>query len=175
MAEWSAGVAADHQYQELENTLLYTFLPLFLVNINGNYWQELDSLPDDTWDQLRDGIRDAFETTIARFRNNGRVLHIIDRIQHALYWGLRGYFAVPFPGERLDAHLDTAFTFILTTLTPFYAEFRTEMVQVNYVIHKIQTYWREANTNPAHLLCRRRLMHEYLETTNVLNACTGFS
>ena len=161
MAEWSAGVAADHQYQELENNLLYTFLPQFLVNINANYWQELDSLPDDTWDHLRYGIRDEFETTIARFRNNGRVIHILDRMQHAMYWGLRGYFAVPFPGGRLDAHLDTAFTFILTVLTPFYADIRTEMVQVNYFVQKIQKNWREANTNPDYLLCRRRLMYEY--------------
>jgi len=167
MAEWSAGVAADHQYQELENNLLYTFIPQFLDNINANYWQALDSLPDDTWDHLRDGIRDEFESIRTRFRNNSRVLHIIDRMQHAMYWGLRGYFAVPFPGERLDAHLDTAFTFILTVLTPFYVEIRTEMVQVNYVAHKIQTYWREANTNPGYLLCRRRLMHEYLENTTV--------
>ena len=161
MAEWSAGVAADHQYQDLEHNIVYVFLPNFLVNLDTDYWEHNNSLPHATRHHIRDGIRAAFELTAYRFRNNGRVLHVMDRIEHALYWGLIGYFAGPFPGERLDAHLDTAFTFILNTLAVFYTEIRTEMVQVNYWIQKIQKNWREANTNPDYLLCRRLLMYEY--------------
>jgi hypothetical protein len=42
-----------------------------------------------------------------------------------------------------------------------YAQLRTEMLMVNHNAQIIQRVWREANTNPARLACRRRLMREF--------------
>ena len=49
-----------------------------------------------------------------------------------------------------------------------YAPLRTEMIMANHNAEVLQRTWRRCITDPNHPACRRRLMHEFDQATNLL-------
>jgi hypothetical protein len=160
MEEWSAGAAADEQFEELETNIFDGFLTEFLTELNVNYWHELDTLPNETWRRLEDGIRDVAEPMRIQFRFNSPVTKLIDSFVYAVCWALRGYLSGPFPEGHLAARLDGVFNLVHDVILSLYADLRTEMVVANHSAHTIQKHWRECNVNPVYMACRHRLQRE---------------
>ena len=50
-----------------------------------------------------------------------------------------------------------------------YANLRTEMTMVNHSAHIIQRKWRRSITDPAYLVCRKRLMYEFKKISSEMD------
>jgi hypothetical protein len=49
-----------------------------------------------------------------------------------------------------------------------YAPLRTEMIMANHNAEVLHRTWRRCITDPSHPACRRRLMYEFDQATNLL-------
>lgn len=158
----------DARIQELENLIATHLQYALLVNINLNFWEELDELDNDSVQVIRDIVHDVFEPMRLVYTGTTVEEIIIDCktiIEHALVASMN----VPFPRDPIMHihHVVRNMTDIFINRT--YANLRTEMVMVNHHARVLQRAWREAVSNPTRAACRRRLMREFneLETGGV--------
>ena len=153
-------MTVDDQLEAFENRLTTQLQYALFVNINLDYWEELDELDNVSIQVIRDIVHDVFEpilsvytgTSAAPLLEGSRLL-----IEHALLASMN----VPFPRDAI-LHVHRVVNNMLHIfIQTAYAQLRTEMIMVNHNAHVLQRVWREAITNPARLVCRRRLMREF--------------
>ena len=155
-------MSVDDQLEAFETRLTAHLQYALFVNINLDYWEELDELDNVSVQVIGDIVHDVFAPLLAMYRDTPAApplerCHVL--IEHALLASMN----VPFPRDpilhvhRVIQNMRTIF--IRTT----YAQLRTEMIMVNHHVHVLQRTWREANTNPTRLPCRRRLEREFAE------------
>ena len=172
-------MTVDDQIDAFETRLTAQLQYALFVNINIDYWEELDELDAVSVQVIRDIVHDVFEplsltytgTPVVPILHGCRLI-----IEHALVASMN----VPFPRDPiLHVHRvvqNMLHVFIQTT----YAQLRTEMIMVNHNAQVLQRTWREVNTNPAWRSCRRRLMREFEDAGAYSQAllgiqCTGRS
>ena len=150
----------DDQIAQFETRLTAQMQYALFVNINLDYWEELDELDNISVQVIRDIVHDVFAPLLATYRDTPVVPLLRDcsgLIEHALIASMN----VPFPRDPiLHVHRviqNMLAIFIQTT----YAQLRTEMIMVNHNAQVLQRTWRVVNTNPAWRACRRRLMREF--------------
>jgi hypothetical protein len=153
-------MTVDDQIAEFETRLTAHLQYALFVNINLDYWEELNELDAVSVQIISDIVHDVFAPLLAKYSATPAAgplerCHVL--IEHALLASMN----VPFPRDpilhvhRVIQNMRTIF--IRTT----YAQLRTEMIMANHHVHVIQRTWREANTNPDRLACRRRLKFEF--------------
>jgi hypothetical protein len=165
-------MTVDDQIAEFETRLTAQLQYALFVNINLDYWEELDELDNISVQVIRDIVHDVFAPLLATYRDTPAA-PLLERcsgfIEHALVASMN----VPFPHDPiLHVHRvvqNMLAIFIQTT----YAQLRTEMIMVNHNVQILQRVWREAVTNPDRLACRRRLMREFQDVGAYSQALLG--
>lgn len=152
----------DDQIGEFEDRLTNQLQYALFVNINLDYWEELDELDQGSIQVIKDIVGDIFVPILSVYRGTAAGAHLLrchDIIKHSLLAAMN----VPFPRDpTLHVHrvvqnmLDI---FIRST----YAPLRTEMIMMSHNAQVIQRVWREAVSNPERAVCRSRLMRELAE------------
>jgi hypothetical protein len=170
-------MTVDDQLEAFENRLTAQLQYALFVNINLDYWEELDELDNISVQVISDIVHDVFRpvlnvyagTPAAPLLEGSRLL-----IEHALLASMN----VPFPRDPI-LHVHRVVNNMLNIfIRTAYAQLRTEMIMVNHNAHVLQRVWREAVTNPARLACRRRLLREFNDAeaysrAALSNQCTG--
>jgi hypothetical protein len=163
----------DDQLEAFETRLTTQLQYALFVNINLDYWEELDELDNVSIQVIRDIVHDVFApistvytgTTVVPLLEGARLV-----IEHALIASMN----VPFPRDPI-LHVHRVVQNMLTIfIQTTYAQLRTEMIMVNHNAQVLQRVWREANTNPGRLPCRRRLMREFQEAAAYSQSLLGF-
>ena len=153
-------MTVDDQLEAFETRLTAQLQYALFVNINLDYWEELDELDNISVQVISDIVHDVFRpvlnvyagTPAAPLLEGSRLL-----IEHALLASMN----VPFPRDPI-LHVHRVVNNMLNIfIRTAYAQLRTEMIMANHSAHVLQRVWREANTNPARLACRRRLLREF--------------
>ena len=152
----------DDQIGEFEDRLTNQLQYALFVNINLDYWEELDELDQGSIQVIKDIVDDIFAPMLHVYRRTVVGAHLL-RCHELIKYSLLAAMNVPFPRDpTLHVHrvvqnmLDI---FIRST----YAELRTEMIMMSHNAQVIQRVWREAVSNPARAVCRSRLMRELAE------------
>jgi hypothetical protein len=165
-------MTVDDQLDAFETRLTAQLQYALFVNINLDYWEELDELDAVSVQVIRDIVHDVFAPLLATYRDTPADPPL-ERCQVLVENALLASMNVPFPRDPvLHVHRvvqNMRSIFIQTT----YAELRTEMIMVNHNAHVLQRTWREVNTNPAWLSCRRRLMREFEDVGAYSQALLG--
>lgn len=163
-------VPVDQQIQEFEETLrthLGTNLP---ASINIDYWAEFDEIDNASFEQIDRVIQipfDHLETVYQGTRVARVLLACSSLMKHAarislnIPWHIVAHFGGEF-FERITSNLMDFYVRII------YAQLRTEMIMVNHSAHMIQRNWCKVVNDPSYMMCRRRLMHDFLEFKNEL-------
>lgn len=153
-------MAVDDQLSDFENRLSAQLQYALFVNININYWEELDELDQHSIQVMSDIVHDIYAPLLHAYRETP-VARILHRSRELTHWALLTAMNVPFPRDPvLHVHRvvhNVLHTFIQTT----YAALRTEMIMTDHNVQLIQRNWRQAITNPARPPCRRRLLREF--------------
>ena len=169
--------AVDDQLAAFETRLTAQLQYALFVNINLDYWEELDELDNVSVQVISDIAHDVFEPLLNVYTGTP-VVPLLEGCRLLIEHALLASMNVPFPRDPiLHVHRVVANMlniFIRTT----YAQLRTEMIMANHNAQVLQRVWREAVTNPARLACRRRLMREFDEAAAysraaLSNQCTG--
>jgi len=170
-------MTVDDQLDAFETRLTAHLQYALFVNINIDYWEELDELDNTSVQVIRDIVHDVFVPLLAIYRDTPATAPL-ERCSVLVEHALLASMDVPFPRDPiLHVHRvvqNMKNIFIRTT----YAQLRTEMIMVNHNAQVMQRVWREANTNPSRIACRRRLVREFDETeaysrAALSNQCTG--
>lgn len=150
----------DAQIDDLEARLTTHLQYALFVNVNLGYWEELDELDNQSIQVLRDLVHDVLAPMCARYRGT-KVADVLARFEVLARHALEAAMNVPFPRDPIH-HVHAVLQNIMNIFVQTtYADLRTEMVMVNHWAHLIQRNWRHVITNPAFLVCRRRVEHEY--------------
>jgi hypothetical protein len=165
-------MTVDDQLDAFETRLTAQLQYALFVNINLDYWEELDELDAVSVQVIRDIVHDVFAPLLATYRDTPAA-PLLERCSVLIEHALLASMNVPFPRDPvLHVHRvvqNMRSIFIQTT----YAELRTEMIMVNHNAHVLQRRWREVNTNPAWRSCRRRLMREFEDAGAYSQALLG--
>ncbi len=154
--------AVDDQIDAFETRLTAHLQYALFVNINLDYWEELDELDNISVQVIRDIVHDVFQPLLNVYTLTP-VVPILEGCQLLIEHALLASMNVPFPRDpilhvhRVVQNMQGIFT--RTT----YAQLRTEMIMANHHVQVLQRVWREANTNPTRLPCKRRLEREFHE------------
>jgi hypothetical protein len=150
----------DEKIGEFEDRLTTQLQYALFVNIDINYWEELDELDHGSIQVIKDIVDDIFAPMLLVYRRTIVGVHLL-RCLDLIKYSLVASMNVPFPRDPiLHVHRvvqNMMDIFIRTT----YAPLRTEMIMIDHNARVIQRVWREANTNPSRFACRRRLMREF--------------
>jgi hypothetical protein len=170
-------MTVDDQLEAFENRLTAQLQYALFVNINLDYWEELDELDNISVQVISDIVHDVFRPNLNVYSGTP-VVPILEGCRLLIEHALLASMNVPFPRDPI-LHVHRVVNnmlniFIRTT----YAQLRTEMIMVNHNAHVLQRVWREAVTNPARLACRRRLLREFNDAeaysrAALSNQCTG--
>lgn len=153
-------MAVDDQIQDLEDRLSNQLQYALFVNINLEFWEELDELDNESVQVIRDVTRDIFAPMHRVYRDTA-VEPLLIRCQDLIENALIAAMNVPFPRDPV-AHVHRVVRNILELfIRTTYAQLRTEMIMIDHSAQLIQRNWRHVNTNPNHLACRRRLRREF--------------
>ena len=154
--------AVDDQLDAFESRLTAQLQYALFVNINLDYWEELDELDNVSVQVIRDIVHDVFEPLLNMYTGTAAV-PILEGCRLLIEHALLASMNVPFPRDPiLHVHRvvnNMLSIFIKTT----YAQLRTEMIMANHHVQVLQRSWREAITNPDRFACRRRLLREFDE------------
>jgi len=165
-------MTVDDQIAEFETRLTAQLQYALFVNINLDYWEELDELDNISVQVIRDIVHDVFAPLLATYRRTPAAPPL-ERCKVLIEHALLASMNVPYPRDPiLHVHRvvqNMLAIFIQTT----YAQLRTEMIMVNHHAEVLQRTWREVNTNPAWRSCRRRLMREFRDVGAYSQALLG--
>ena len=150
----------DDQIEEFENRLTTQLQYALFVNINLDYWEELDELDNISIQVIRDIVPDVF-APILNVYTGTPVVPLLEGARLVIEHALLASMNVPFPRDPILHVHRVVHNMLNIFIQTAYAQLRTEMLMVNHNAQILQRVWREANTNPARLACRRRLMREF--------------
>lgn len=160
-------MAVDDELRDFESRLSAQLQYALFVNINVNYWEELDELDPNSLQVMEDIVMDIYEPLMTRYRRTA-VVPLLAHSRELTHWTLRNAMNVPFPRDPI-LHVHRVVHSILDMfIQTTYAALRTEMIMVNHNAHLIQRNWLEAFYNPGHAVCRRRLVRDFHELENLL-------
>jgi hypothetical protein len=170
-------MTVDDQLEALETRLTTQLQYALFVNINLNYWEEVDELDELSIQVIRDIVHDVFEPVLNVYTGTP-VVPIIQCSRLLIEHSLTASMNVPFPRDPV-LHVHRVVNNMLTIfIQTTYAQLRTEMIMVNHNAHVLQRAWREAVSNPSRSPCKRRLLREFNEASAysyaaLSNQCTG--
>ena len=131
-------------------------------------WNMTDRLDNKDWENTNATIRDVFAPFIRQYGYT-TVEPILQNCRNVLIHVVWAAMNVPFPRNPWD-HVERV---VENTLNMFnrtmYANLRTEMTMVNHSAHSIQRKWRRSITDPAYLVCRKRLMYEFKKISSEMD------
>jgi hypothetical protein len=153
-------MTVDDEIEALEQRLTAELIFQLTVHTSMRQWEAMDRLDNEDWENINATIRDFFAPFIRRYGYTAAE-PILQNSRNALIHVVWAAMNVPFPQNPLD-HIESV---VDNTLNVFnqttYANLRTEMIMVNHSAHVIQRNWRRAITDPAYLVCRKRLIYEF--------------
>ena len=152
----------DAQLDDLETRLTTHLQYALFVNINLDYWEELDELDNPSIQVLRDLVHDVLAPVCTRYRGT-KVEAVLGRFEVLARHALVAAMNVPFPRDPIH-HVHAVLQNIMNIFVQTtYADLRTEMIMVNHWAQLIQRNWRHVSANPAFLACRKRIERDFTE------------
>jgi hypothetical protein len=151
---------ADDRLEDLEAELRNGVDSVLLLDFDLGYWAAHNEPSADNLRALDRVFYDVFRDLIHQYRNTALEAPLVAcrAVLSRVAWAAVN---VPFPHDT-QTHLEAVSDNVLHTwIDMFYADIRTEMVVLDHHAQVIQRNWKAANTNPAHPVCRRRLLHEF--------------
>jgi hypothetical protein len=138
---------------------LVTSLGNLFLNLDLNYWLELDRPSTRDLEDVAACVRHEFRFLIHTYRDIPSIRRARIFIEKLLVTGIN----VPFPTSP-DQH---CLTIIENTMDAYYdvvyQDMRQDIIEKDLAARSIQVKWKDAISNPSHPACRRRLMWEYEE------------
>jgi hypothetical protein len=153
-------MTVDDELMEFEENLRNVLDYNLVVNINWNYWEEMDEPNQEFFDGLDVEIGRTFDHLLVKYRRTP-VVTILQMTCEILRLIARASMNVPFPrypelhATRVTDNLMDVYN------TTTYAQLRTEMIMTQHSASVIQRVWKDAITRPTHPICQRRLAHEF--------------
>jgi len=158
----------DVQLEEFELDLRGLLEFQLGLRIDRQFWydnQQLSEADNRLTSQVIDG---AFTDLTHRYQNVDAVMEILEHCRILIQNVVWASMNVPIQHDAIDAHIDAVINNAMTVYNRvIYAPLRTEMIMANHNAHVLQRTWRRCITDPSHLACRRRLMYEFEEATNL--------
>ena len=135
--------------------------------VDRHFWYENAQLSDEDNLLNAQAIDGAFMDLMRRYGNVHQVHDILEHcrilIQNVV-WA-----AMNVPILYADAHIEAVINNAMAVYNRvIYAHLRTEMIMANHNAEVLQRTWRRCITDPDHPACRRRLMDEFDQATNLL-------
>lgn len=150
----------DDRLDSLEEDLRNAIDTVLLLDFDREYWAAHNEPSAENLRTLERAFHDVFRDVIHQYRNTALEAPLVAcrAILSRVAWAAVN---VPFPHDTMG-HLEAVSDNILHTYVDmFYADLRTEMILLDHHAQVIQRNWKDANTNPRHQVCRRRLMREF--------------
>ena len=163
----------DVQLEEFEEDLR-GLLELQLGHaVDRHFWYENAQLSDEDNLLSVQAIDGAFFDLVHRYHNVQPIMDLLDHCRILIQNVVWASMNVPLPATPLhiwaDSHIEAVINNALQVYNRvIYAPLRTEMIMANHNAEVLQRTWRRCNTDPTHPACRRRLMHEFDQATNLL-------
>lgn len=138
-----------------------------ILRIDGRFWDETGELSNEDNLMTEQVIDGSFLDLMHRYQNSQAVINILEHCRILIQNVVWAAMNVPRP-EAADVHIEAVINNALQVYNRvIYAPLRTEMIMANHNAQVLQRTWRRCNTDPTHPACRRRLMHEFEQVTNL--------
>jgi hypothetical protein len=136
--------------------------------VDRHFWYENAQLSDEDNLLNAQAIDGAFMDLMHRYQNAQAVTDLLEHCRILIQNVVWAAMNVPWP-EVPDLHIDAVINNAMAVYNRvIYAPLRTEMIMANHNAEVLQRTWRRCITDPDHSACRRRLMHEFDQATNLL-------
>ena len=123
-------------------------------------WEEMDRLDNEDWQNINATVRDVFAPYIRRYAYTTIVI-TLQNCRNALIHVVWAAMNVPFPRnpfEHAERVIENTIDIVRRTV---YESLQLDMLAANHAAHLIQRNWRRTISDPAYLVCRKRLMYEF--------------
>ena len=163
----------DVQLEEFEEDLR-GLLELQLGHaVDRHFWYENAQLSDEDNLLTAQAIDGAFLDLMHRYKNVQPIMDLLEHCRILIQNVVWASMNVPLPATPLhtwaDDHIEAVINNAIQVYNRvIYAHLRTEMIMANHNAEVLQRTWRRCNTDPTHPACRRRLMYEFDQATNLL-------
>jgi hypothetical protein len=142
----------DHLSEELRFQLT--------IHTDMTRWEATDRLETDDCENINATIRDVFAPFVRRYAYT-EVIPILQYCRNALCYVVWASMNVPFPRDPFE-HIDRVVENTINVMVKsVYESLKHKMLMANHYAHLIQRNWRRVITDPAYLVCRKRLMYEF--------------
>jgi len=136
--------------------------------VDRHFWYENAQLSDEDNLLNAQAIDGAFMDLMHRYQNAQAVTDLLEHCRILIQNVVWAAMNVPWP-EVPDLHIDAVINNAMAVYNRvIYAPLRTEMIMANHNAEVLQRTWRRCITDPDHSACRRRLMDEFDQATNLL-------
>ena len=149
------------QLDELADDIQNFLYRAFFYEVNHTYWFASGKQAPDTKAEVASAINEAFDFVLRRWESITDVRLILTASRDIFKATVLACIDVPRPD---DAHtfLHRVHTnMFLLFSCQFYPRIENGMLPYAHSIEVIQRSWRRVNTDPGHLVCRRRLLREF--------------
>jgi hypothetical protein len=164
----------DVQLAEFEEDLRGLLEYQLALRINRHFWYDHGQLSDEDNQLNAEVIDGAFIDLMHRYENAQDVINILEHcrilIQNVVWAAMNVALPPMFHNawNAGDAHIERVIDNAITVYNRvIYAPLRTEMIMANHNAEVLQRTWRRCITDPKHPACRRRLMYEFGQVTNL--------
>lgn len=151
----------DVQLEEFETDLRAALEIQLFLNINMEFWNEMDRLSDEDNTSISLAIDGCFLDMAYRYSAAPQVSAVLEHcrilIQNVV-WAAMNVPCPTAPDLHIEAVIDNSMDVYNRVI---YAHLRTEMIMVNHNIEVLQRTWRRCVADPSHPVCRRRLEYEF--------------
>lgn len=153
--------SVDVQIDEFEGSLRITLEYNLLYGVNRRYWHEMDELDPKDIQSINNAIRVTMIDLRYTYKHSTEIMNLLNNAQVLIQNVMWASMNVPFPANP-DFHIGRVINNTLEVYwREIYALLRTEMIMTNHAVGLVQRNWRRCISNPEHIACRRRLLHEF--------------
>jgi hypothetical protein len=164
----------DVQLEEFETDLRAALEIQLIMNTHMVEWNELDRLADVDNAAITRVIDLCFMDMAHRYSAAPQVSAVLEHcrilIQNVVWAAMNVALPPMFHNawNAGDAHIERVIDNAMAVYNRvIYAHLRTEMIMANHNAEVLQRTWRRCITDPKHPACRRRLMYEFGQVTNL--------
>jgi hypothetical protein len=151
----------DVQLEDFEEDLRNQIEFHLMLFTNRDFWMERDHLNPDDEKSFEDMIDFTFQHIVKRYENSRDVTNVLQHCRILIQNVVWAAMNVPYPRDPNEHIGRVVHNALEVYYTVIYPQLRTEMIMANHHCEILQRTWRKCYYEPAHPICRRRLLRQF--------------
>ena len=161
------------QLDALEDDIRNYLTRSLFFSVNHAYWYEMDEQAVDTVEEISNSVVEAFDTIIRVWESVEDVRLTLETAREVFKHTVAACIDVARPEDGQDFMVRVLANMVRLFTHQFRPRIECVMIPYEHCVEIIQRSWRRCSSDPAHFVCRRRLLRDFDSMANDLERCAS--